>query len=66
MPTTAGDPIDPAGRAELTALVARCGWEVAQPLILAVAGVGRMEDLHLVTNRHLATLRIALTVLAER
>ena len=59
------DPVTDMELMELRALVARVG-EAAAPLLLAVSGVERPDDLRRVTRREWATLRIALTVAAGR
>ena len=61
----ANEPITEAGLAELEALVDRAGWPAASRVVAAVTGVDRRQDLPAISHRQLATLRIALTVLAE-
>ena len=61
----ANEPITEAGLAELEVLVDRAGWPASRRVVAAVTGTDRREDLATISHRELATLRIALTVLAE-
>ena len=58
--------ITAGGLAELDALIEAAGWVASQRLLGAVSGIDRREDLPQVTQRELATLRIALAVAAGR
>ena len=64
IPPDAFDRIGDADVAELQALAAEAGALMAGRLIHAVSGVPASGDLHHVTRRQLATLRIALAVVS--
>jgi hypothetical protein len=64
VPDDAFDYVAGPDLAELRVLVAAAGEAVATSLLKAVSGIDGIDELHLVTRRDWATLRVALTVAA--
>ena len=64
VPDDAFDHVSGQNLAELRALAAATGEAVATALLMAVSGIDGIDELHLVTRREWATLRVALTVAA--
>ena len=66
VPSDAFDLITEPELIQLNALVQRAGFDVAWPLLAELTEIEGPSELNRVTRRQWATLRIALTVAADR